>query len=241
MNWVEMDIYTTTEGIEAVTGSLLGMGINGFVIKDAKDFQDFLDDKDGNWDYIDDDLMGLKNCETTVTVYLPENAQGLENLEAMKLELWCDGVDFLKKTGRLYASAKGGRCYNITSIRPQGQMALLQLEGVNDMDAARALRGQVFYFDRSDATLPEGRWYVADLIGCEVRDADTGKVYGVVTSVDHPGAQDIYTVKSPSGREYMFPGVDAFLKERNPPEGYILVTPIPGLLDDDFDSEREEE
>ena len=115
----------------------------------------------------------------------------------MKLELWCDGVDFLKKTGRLYASAKGGKCYNITSIRPQGQMALLQLEGVNDMDAARALRGQVFYFDRSDATLPEGRWYVADLIGCEVRDADTGKVYGVVTSVDHPGAQDIYTVKVP--------------------------------------------
>ena len=37
----------------------------------------------------------------------------------------------------------------------------------------------------------------------------------------------------------MFPGVDAFLKERNPPEGYILVTPIPGLLDDDCDSERE--
>ena len=110
-----------------------------------------------------------------------------------------------------------------------------------DMDAARALRGQVFYFDRNDATLPAGRWYVADLIGCEVRDADTGKVYGVVTSVDHPGAQDIYTVKAPNGKEYMFPGVDAFLKERNPPEGYLLVTPIPGLLDDDFDSEREEE
>ena len=109
------------------------------------------------------------------------------------------------------------------------------------MDAARALRGQVFYFDRNDATLPAGRWYVADLIGCEVRDADTGKVYGTVTSVDHPGAQDIYTVKSPSGKEYLFPGVDAFLKERNPPEGYILVTPIPGLLDDDYDSERSDE
>ena len=148
----------------------------------------------------------------------------------MKLELWCDGVAFLKKVGRLYTTPQGGRCYKITSIRPQGQMALLQLEGVSDMDAARALRGQVFYFDRDDATLPAGKWYVADLIGCEVRDADTGKVYGVVTSVDHPG-----------GKEYMFPGVDAFLKERNPPEGYLLVTPIPGLLDDDFDSEREEE
>ncbi|MFR8716840.1 MAG: ribosome maturation factor RimM [Faecalibacterium prausnitzii] len=130
----------------------------------------------------------------------------------MKLELWCDGVDFLKKTGRLYASAKGGKCYNITSIRPQGQMALLQLEGVNDMDAARALRGQVFYFDRSDATLPEGRWYVADLIGCEVRDTDTGKVYGVVTSVDHPGAQDIYTVKPPAARNICSPAWTPFSK-----------------------------
>ena len=59
----------------------------------------------------------------------------------MKLELWCDGVDFLKKAGRLFPSAQGGRAYKITSIRPQGQMALLQLEGVNDMDAAPRTAG----------------------------------------------------------------------------------------------------
>ena len=41
----------------------------------------------------------------------------------MKLELWCDGVAFLKKVGRLYTTPQGGRCYKITSIRPQGQMA----------------------------------------------------------------------------------------------------------------------
>lgn len=102
MNWVELDIFTTTEGIEAVTGSLLGMGINGFVIKDAQDFRDFLNDKDANWDYIDDDLMGLRDCETTVTVYLPENAQGLESLEAVKLELKAlKGRDAENKFGRL--------------------------------------------------------------------------------------------------------------------------------------------
>ena len=87
MDWVEVDIYTTTEGIDPLTGCLMNMGINGFVIKDAKDFQDFLDDKDSNWDYIDDDLMGLKDCETTVTVYLPDSAEGLENLEGIKVEL----------------------------------------------------------------------------------------------------------------------------------------------------------
>ena len=111
----------------------------------------------------------------------------------MKLELWCDGVAFLKKVGRLYTTPQGGRCYKITSIRPQGQMVLLQLEGVSDMDAARALRGQVFYFDRDDATLPAGKWYVADLIGCEVRDADTGKVYGVVFFFNDTATTEIYT------------------------------------------------
>lgn len=87
MNWIEVDIYTSSQGVEPLTGSLLGYGINGFVIKDSADFNAFLEDKSANWDYIDDDLMGLKDCETTVTVYLPENAQGLENLEAIKSEL----------------------------------------------------------------------------------------------------------------------------------------------------------
>ena len=87
MNWVEVNIFTTSEGVDIICGMLLGMGVNGFVIKDSKDFQDFLDNKETNWDYIDDDLMGLKNCETTVTVYLPDNSQGIENFSEIKLEL----------------------------------------------------------------------------------------------------------------------------------------------------------
>ena len=157
----------------------------------------------------------------------------------MKLELWCDGVAFLKKVGRLYASAKGGKSYKIVSIRPQGQMALLQLEGVEDMDAARALRGQVFYFDRNDATLPAGRWYVADLIGCEVRDADTGKVYGVVTSVDHPGAQDIYTVTDAAGEKHMLPAVPEFVKTIDIDARTILVTPIDGMFNEAVNGDKE--
>ena len=87
MNWAEVNIYTTSEGVEIVSGILMCRGINGFVIKDSKDFQDFLDNKTENWDYIDDDLMGLKDCETTVTVYLPENEQGSSLLLDIKEEL----------------------------------------------------------------------------------------------------------------------------------------------------------
>ena len=148
----------------------------------------------------------------------------------MKLELWCDGVDFLKKAGRLYASAKGGKCYNITSIRPQGQMALLQLEGVNDMDAARAQVGRVYYLAKADARLPKGRFFIDDLLDCEVVDAETGRVYGRLTNVERPAAQDIYTVTDTAGGEHMLPAVPEFVKNIDIEARKILVTPIEGMF-----------
>lgn len=84
MDWIEVNIYTATDGIEAVCGRLMNIGINGAAIRDAKDFDDFINNKTGNWDYIDDDLMNLKNCETCVTVYLANNNQGVETLAALK-------------------------------------------------------------------------------------------------------------------------------------------------------------
>ncbi|MBQ1537843.1 MAG: 50S ribosomal protein L11 methyltransferase [Ruminococcus sp.] len=81
MDWAEINVYTSTEGIEPVVGELIALGITGFVIKDAQDFEDFLNDKTGNWDYIDDDLMGLRGCETTVTFYLQQDAAGAELLQ----------------------------------------------------------------------------------------------------------------------------------------------------------------
>ncbi|MBP3270693.1 MAG: 50S ribosomal protein L11 methyltransferase [Ruminococcus sp.] len=84
MEWAEVDIYTTTEGIDVVTGTLTDLGVSGFVIKDSADFEEFLADKTGNWDYIDDDLMGLKNCETTVTLYIPKNEDGAVQLAAVR-------------------------------------------------------------------------------------------------------------------------------------------------------------
>lgn len=87
MNWEEVTIYTAKNGIDPLCGCLMQIGVTGFVIKDAEDFEEFLNDKNGKWDYIDDDLMGLKDCETSVTFYLADNAQGREMLVLIKSEL----------------------------------------------------------------------------------------------------------------------------------------------------------
>lgn len=158
----------------------------------------------------------------------------------LKLEPWCEDAAFLVRFKTLYLDREGTKPVKVTSIRGQGRMALCKLAGVEDMDAARAMVGKVLYFAREDAKLPKGTWFYQDMLGCEVRDAETGKVYGVVKSVDHPGPQDIYTVAGADGAEYRFPGVAEFLKEKRPEEGYLLVAPIPGMFDEGAYVDREE-
>lgn len=80
MEWTELNIYTTTEGIDLICSRLMDIGVKGFAIKDAEDFNEFLENKNGKWDYIDEDLLGLSDCETCITIYLPNNNQGAEML-----------------------------------------------------------------------------------------------------------------------------------------------------------------
>ena len=84
MLWIKTIIHTTTAGIEPVSGILLVNGINGYEVCDSSDFNDFLENKEVYFDYIEDDLLKLKECETTVTFYVPENTQGIETIIAVK-------------------------------------------------------------------------------------------------------------------------------------------------------------
>ena len=45
MEWTEVNIYTTTEGIELVCSKLTDIGVKGFAIRDAEDFKEFLGHK----------------------------------------------------------------------------------------------------------------------------------------------------------------------------------------------------
>ena len=124
-------------------------------------------------------------------------------------------------------------------VRAQGNAILLRLEGVCDMDAARALVGRTYYFAKADARLPKGRFFIDDLLGCEVIDADTARVYGTLTAIDHPAAQDIYTVTDAEGGTHMLPAVPEFVKQLDPDNRRILVTPIEGMFTDAVNGDKD--
>lgn len=87
MFWTETTVYTTTAGIDSVAGILLMNDITGYSVIDSQDFNDFLEKKEVYWDYIEDELFALRECETQVTFYLPDNAQGRQRLAAIRADL----------------------------------------------------------------------------------------------------------------------------------------------------------
>lgn len=84
MNWFEVKIMTETQALDILCAMLTDLGVKGFITQDKESFQEFLDNKQGQWDYIDEDLMGLADCNTSLVFYLPDDAQGAEQMLAVR-------------------------------------------------------------------------------------------------------------------------------------------------------------
>lgn len=85
MNWLEVFVSTSKEGLEIVSGLFYSMGIQGLIIEDADDFSEFLNDPNRTWDYVDDGLANDKlNHERGITFYVRENSHGIEQLNGIK-------------------------------------------------------------------------------------------------------------------------------------------------------------
>jgi len=88
MNWTEVRIFTTTEGIEPVTGALIALGIQGMIVEDSRDLERFLEgDTAARWDYVDDEVLKQRGRETNIRVYLADNTQGREQLQWLRQSL----------------------------------------------------------------------------------------------------------------------------------------------------------
>ncbi len=125
-----------------------------------------------------------------------------------------------------------GKKYEIEKVRYQQQMVILKLAGVNDRNAAEAMKNKdVFITEEDLQELPEDTFYIRDLIGLEVVDAETGDNIGKLKDVLQPSNQDVYVVKRAEGSDVLIPAVSEFIKEVNVKEGFIRVHLIEGMLE----------
>lgn len=151
----------------------------------------------------------------------------------MKVQPWCDSVDFMKKFKTLYLDKKGEKPLKV-KIRQGGNMAIMKIEGVDTPEEAQKMRNRVLYMKRSDAVLPEGFYFMQELFDCRVIDADDeGKTYGILSDVSETGANDVWHIKTDEGKEYLIPAIPDVVIALDVEAGIIKIRPLRGIFDDE--------
>ncbi len=144
----------------------------------------------------------------------------------------CDSPEQFATLRTVYLDAAGKRAVRMKA-RPHKNIALAKLDGVDTVEEAAALRGTMLYLNRRDLKLEKGRYFICDLIGATVVDDDTDEVYGECTDVSHTGANDVYHLRTPAGREVLIPAIPAVVRRVDIEKDTIRIFPMLGLFDDE--------
>lgn len=150
----------------------------------------------------------------------------------LRVDPWCDSAQTLVGLKNLYLE-KGARKMEVASMRVHKAQLLLQLKEINSIEQADALRGKILYFNRADIPLEEGRYFIQDLIGLDVFNADSFIYYGKLTEVMFTGANDVYQITSESKKNYLIPAIQDVIVNVNIPEGKMLIRPMRGIFEDE--------
>ena len=138
------------------------------------------------------------------------NTHGIKG--ELKLELWCDDVDFLKQFEVLYLDDYGSNCLTLLSARPQKNHAIVKFAEITSIDEAEKYKGKILFCNRDDAEIDEEANYIQDLIGCVVVHAENSEEYGRVADVLNYGASDILDVVKGKKHSYI-PVIPDIIKE----------------------------
>lgn len=143
----------------------------------------------------------------------------------MKLEPWCDSQETLKGIKHLYL---GERELTVTSLRTGGAFPLIKFSGIDTVEDAAKYKNKILSARRSDIKIPDGRIFVCDLIGLDVIDKNTGRIYGTLSDVLDYEPHEIYVIKTETG-EVMLPAVPEYISQIDVENG-IFITPIEGFF-----------
>ena len=142
---------------------------------------------------------------------------------------YADSPDFFNSLK--YVTNESGEKLYFEKVRAQKGALLIKFRGVDTPEAAARLRGSKWYVSRDDLTeLPEGEYYISDLLGMTLRDR--GKAVGTVSDVLSAGSGQILEVKTNAGKKLLIPFVDEFIQEVDLKERVISARLIEGMTDE---------
>lgn len=149
----------------------------------------------------------------------------------VRVQPWSDDFEFLKQFKTFYLQS-GKEKIEFTKIAPHGNVIIAQVRGVDTIEKAENLRNKVLYIKREDAHLPEGRYFISEIIGSKVFDADTNALLGTLTDVSPTGANDVWHIEK-NGKEYLVPAIPDVIISVDIDSDIIKIRPLKGIFDNE--------
>ncbi len=147
----------------------------------------------------------------------------------VKIMPYTDTPELLCEFDRLFSGKNHDEIY-IEKNRVFKNMVIAKIKGINTPEEAEKLRNKILYIHRNDLELDENTYFIQDLIGMEVKDADEGIIYGRITDVLQTGANDVYVIKG-NDREYLVPAIPEVIILTDIDNDMMLIRPLEGLFD----------
>ncbi len=135
------------------------------------------------------------------------------------------------KTKKILVLQKGQRReYAIEKAWEHKKFVILKFAEIPDMTSAEKLKGALLQITAEELTpLPKGSYYQFQIIGLKVVD-ENGLELGTVSHILRTGANDVYEVKRPEGKDLLIPALKAIIKKIDLPGGKMEVELPEGLL-----------
>lgn len=138
---------------------------------------------------------------------------------------------FKKNKSYVLETPKGNQEVKVESVKFFKQFAILKFEGFDSLDEIQPYKGCKLFVTREHAVkCAEDEYFIADLIGLQV-ESDEGNEIGTLTDVMQTGANDVYVVETPEGKECLFPAIKECVISVDVKAGKVVVHIMPGLLD----------
>lgn len=119
--------------------------------------------------------------------------------------------------------------YEIEDVGYSKNQVILKFKNVDTIEEAEKLRNSYIVVDREIfGELPEGVYYIADLIGLDVY-TENNEYLGKVDDIFNTGSNDVYVVKAENGMQKLLPGIDEVIKKIDLESNKIIVNLIKGL------------
>ena len=156
------------------------------------------------------------------------NVKGLKG--EVKVNSFTDDNTKFERIPKVFLKRKNDLTeYEIEKVGYNKNQVIIKFKNVNSVEEAETLRNYYIVVDREIfGELPEGVYYIADLLGLDVYTED-GTLLGKVDDIFSTGSNDVYVVKDELGKQKLLPGIDEVIKQIDLESGKIIVNLIEGL------------